>query len=57
MFLFHQAYIIPDLQEDATMGSALVKERLRKSQKLAADCQIRCQAAGFGNPAGATATY
>jgi predicted deacylase len=26
---------------------------LSRSQKLAADCQIRCQPAGFGNPAGA----
>jgi hypothetical protein len=45
------------LQEDATISSALVKKRLRKSQKLAADYQIRCQAAGFGNLAGVTATY
>ena len=27
--------------------------KLSRSQKLAADCQIRCQTAGFGNPAGA----
>ena len=45
-----QPVLCPELAE----GLAPEAGKHSRSQKLAADCQIRCQTAGFGNPAGAS---
>jgi predicted deacylase len=45
--------LCPESVEGLAEGLAPEAGKLSRSQKLAADCEIRCQTAGFGNPAGA----